>query len=86
MTDKFSNYEAGLTSPIETHSTVTPSETELLNVSRGIYVGVSGDLEVTDLDNNKVTYVGLAAGVYHPIRAKIIHATATTADNIIAGW
>lgn len=67
---------------------VTPSDTEDINyISNGIYVGEAGDLEVTlenMADGESVTFVGLSAGMIHPIRTKRIWAANTTATDIIA--
>ena len=52
---------------------------------RGLYVGVSGDVAVTFTDDTTVTYVGLVAGVIHPItNIKKILSTGTTATSIVA--
>jgi len=66
---------------------VTPSDTEDIVPTNGIYVGAAGDLEVTlkgMADGESITFVGLAAGMIHPIRAKRIWAASTTATDIIA--
>ena len=63
---------------------VTPSDTnDLLVLTRGLYVGVSGDVKVTCMAGNVTTLVGLAAGVFHPIRVRRVWATGTTATNIV---
>ena len=56
---------------------------ELAYVTRGIYVGVTGNLKVTLVDGSVVTFIGLAAGVIHPIRAKIVWSAVTTATSIV---
>lgn len=48
---------------------------------RGLYVGGSGDVTVTHPDGSSVQYVGLAAGIVHPIAAT--HVTAATATGIV---
>ncbi len=63
---------------------VTPSDSANIEPTRGIYVGVSGDLVATMRDGNDVTFVGLAAGVIHPIQAIKIKSTGTTATSIRA--
>jgi hypothetical protein len=73
-----------VTTPITHAFAVTPHDTnELTNQTRGIYVGVSGDVKVTTIDGDAVTFVGLASGVIHPIMAKIIWSTGTTATSIV---
>jgi hypothetical protein len=65
---------------------VTPSNTnDLPAASTAIYVGGSGNLRVTMLGGELVTFTGLAAG-WHPIRVTRVWATSTTATNIVAVW
>ena len=55
----------GLQSPIERASSITPSDdNDLTDTTRGLYVGVSGDVKV-DLvgGSTAVTFVGLGASV-----------------------
>ena len=64
---------------------ITPHDTnDLAIVSRGIYIGGSGDLKVDMLDGATVTFVGLTAGIVHPIRVTRIYDTGTTAISILA--
>ena len=64
---------------------VTPSDSaDLANVARGVYVGATGNLRVTTINGDVVTFTALAAGVIHPISARRIHSTGTTATSIIA--
>lgn len=53
--------------------------------ARGLYVGVSGDVVVTQPDATTTTYTALAAGFWHPIYSTNIVASGTTATNIKAG-
>lgn len=86
MTDKYENYPAGLTSPPVHAASVTPDDnTDLPNVSRGVVIGGAGDLTVTMIGGDTVTFT-LVAGVTHPMRLARIHATGTTATNIVAVW
>lgn len=65
----------------------TKSDTvELTVISRGIYVGGTGDVKVVmagDVLANAVTFVGAVAGSVLPIRAKQILSTGTTATNLL---
>lgn len=84
MADTFTQYRAGVESPARNAFAVTPHDTnELTAHTRGIYVGVTGNVKVTTSGGDAVTFVGLAAGVIHPIRAKIIWSTGTTATSIV---
>lgn len=71
--------------PASKAAAITPSDsTDLGTPTRWLYLGVGGDVRVTLLDDaNPVTFVGLAAGVVHPLRVKRVYAAQTTATNII---
>jgi hypothetical protein len=74
-----------LTSPALKAFEITPSDTlNLPALTRGLYVGVSGDVKVTMAGNNgTVTFVNLAAGMIHPLRVEKVFANGTDATNII---
>ena len=66
---------------------VTPHDTNELDfVTRGIYVGVSGDLKVQLFDGTIITYVDILAGVTHAKAVRQVFDTGTTATNIIAEY
>ena len=86
MADDFKNYASGLTAPANHLANVKPDDgADLANVSRGILLGGAGDVTVTTLGGDTVTLT-LAAGVAHAIRVKRVHATGTTATNIVVLW
>ena len=70
--------------PAEDADSITPADATDIVPTRGVYVGVSGDLAVDMSDGSTVTFVGLAAGIIHPISVKRIYATGTTATSILA--
>lgn len=74
--------------PVENVVAVTPSNSvDLTTPSRGIYVGVSGDVTVDMAGaGENVTIGNLAAGMWHPMRVTRIYATGTAATGILAGW
>jgi hypothetical protein len=77
-------YDVSATAPAVHAFAITPANgADLSFVTRGLYVGVSGDVKVDTLGGDTVTFVGLAAGVIHPIRAKRVYATGTTATDIV---
>jgi hypothetical protein len=59
---------------------ITASASALAHCTRGIYVGTSGDLTVTMKSGESVEFVGLAAGVIHPIACTHVTAITTAAD------
>ncbi len=65
---------------------VTPSDTVDLpgGVCRGLYVGVSGNVNLITPSGVTIVIVGLAAGIVHPIRASRIKSTNTNASSIVA--
>jgi hypothetical protein len=75
------------TLPIEGGDSVTPNDSvDLARQTRGVYVGVAGDLKVTMVAGDVLTFVGLAAGLIHPIQVTRVWATGTTATSILALW
>lgn len=67
-------------------SQVTPDNSNdlLLSPTKGVYLGGGGDVKITMMSGDVVTFTGMAAGVIHPISAKRIHSTGTTATAIVA--
>lgn len=86
MPDDFSSQSRTKDHPGEGLVAVTPSDgTDLAAVSRGLYVGVAGDVSVILAnDSAAVTLTGLASGIVHPLRAKRVRSTGTTATGIVA--
>lgn len=84
MPDKFSQQTPQLNSPAATAFAITPSDgADLADSTRAIYVGVGGDVKVTTVGGDTVTFVGATAGSVLPIRAKKVFATGTTATNLV---
>ena len=50
---------------------------------RGVYMGVSGDLTFLMEDGTTLAFVGMAAGVIHPLRYTAI-TVITTATGVVA--
>ena len=65
---------------------VTPSDSvDLPYITRGVYVGVTGDVSVVAAGNGAtVVFAGVAAGTILPIQVSRIRATGTTSTSIIA--
>lgn len=65
-------------------SSITPNDSnDLARATKGLYVGVTGDVKVDMADVGTVTLTGLAAGIVHPLSVKRIYATGTTATSIL---
>jgi hypothetical protein len=71
-------------------SAMTPAmDAAFTRITRGVYVGASGALEVQfagDPDSAPVTLTGLAAGVWHPMQIQKIISAGTTATGIVVGF
>lgn len=69
---------------------ITPADaTDLTAVTRGVYVGVTGDVTVVMMGtegDSSVTFTAVPAGSVLPIRVREISATGTTATDIVALW
>ena len=82
--DSFVRLIPGLSSPAKSAFDITPHNTnDLTYVTRGIYVGASGDLKVDMANGETVIFVDIAAGVIHPLRVKRVYLTGTDATGII---
>jgi len=76
---------SGLIDPSDYAVAVTPSDSaDLAKVSRGLYVGASGDVKVDLASGETVTFVALAAGIVHPLQVRRVYSTDTTATDIVA--
>lgn len=61
---------------------ITPNDSTTFKPTRGLYVGVSGDMKLTFADGSVVTRKAVSAGVTHPWSVIKVWATGTTATNI----
>lgn len=76
---------SGLIDPADRAVAVTPSDSaDLTEVTRGLYVGASGDVKVDMANGDTVTFVAMAAGVVHPLRVRRVYSTGTDATDIVA--
>jgi len=67
------------------YAAITPSDTTdfTQGVTRGIYVGGAGNIVCVMEDGSSVSFAGVLAGVWYPIRCKRINSTSTTATNLV---
>jgi hypothetical protein len=65
---------------------VTPSDTtDLTTVTRGIYVGVAGNITVDSADGDTtILFTAIAIGMIHALKVKRVRATGTSASGIVA--
>lgn len=65
--------------------TVVPSDTiDLKFISRGLWIGVGGNVAVVMANGSRVTFVGIAAGTLLPIRISRVDSTSTTATTMVS--
>jgi hypothetical protein len=64
---------------------VTPNDSTVLDRTRGVYVGTTGDLTV-DMhgEGDSILFASVPAGSLLPLCVTKIYATGTTADEIVA--
>ena len=62
---------------------VTPNDGTDLSTAGIIYVGGYGDVKVDTIAGNTVTFYGVPAGSYIPVRVKRVYSTGTTATNML---
>lgn len=72
------------TEPARSAAEVTFNDSSLINPTRAIYVGSTGNVKVDFVDGTTVTFSSVSAGTLLPIRVNKIYSTGTTATDIIA--
>ncbi len=66
----------------------TPTLSDTVNLANEglyLYVGGSGNIKITSVDDSTFTMTGIVAGVWHKIIVKRVWSTGTTATNILVG-
>lgn len=63
---------------------VTPSDSTVLNPTRSLYIGVSGNLSVV-INGQTVAFANVPVGIL-PVEVTRVRATGTTASSIVALW
>ena len=85
MKDDFESYTTSLTSPARDAEAIVPNDAvDLPFVTRGIYVGSAGSLQVQMAGGQTVTFENVLAGVIYPLRVSRVMAVGTTATALIA--
>ena len=86
MPDIYDDRSSGLESPGYNAAPITPDDGADLPISsRALYVGTAGDVTVTFVGGGTVTLKNAPAGIL-PIRARRVHATGTSAGDLVAVW
>lgn len=85
-TDPFASSSSGLSSPAAHAAAVTPDDaTDLTTAPRALFLGAGGDVKVTMVGGETVTFTNAPQG-YNPLRVTRVWSTGTTATNITAVW
>ncbi len=72
------------TSPGHQFFAITPSDTDALpHITRGIYVGVGGDIAIEDPGETAVVFKNAIAGTIIPVMTRQVNSTNTTATNLV---
>lgn len=87
MADEF-QYGKHVTHPSRAPYTVTPSDTvELTIIPKALYVGVAGDVTLVGVDSpddTPIPFYNVPAGSILDVQPKLVMATGTDADGIVA--
>lgn len=76
------NANVGPSGPASRAIAVTPADSDLTLPFRGLYVGTTGNIKVTDLYGNAVTFNSVPVGFF-PVGVTRVWSTGTTASNIV---
>jgi len=84
MVDKFINQAPLLDSPSGDAFAITPhADEDLATSTRGIYVGVTGNINLITVGGQTVLFENLPAGFILPVRAKRVLVSLTSATKLI---
>jgi hypothetical protein len=72
------------TGPARSAIAVTKSDATVIQNTRALYVGGTGDLTVRMADGNTAVLVAVPAGALLPISVDMVLSTGTTATSIVA--
>jgi hypothetical protein len=84
MSEDVARKDADSTCPSYGAAAVTPSDSVQIFHTRGLYIGVAGNVKCTMVNGNVVTFVGVLAGTILPVQVELVWATGTTASSIVA--
>jgi len=84
MPDRFSGYAKSFDAPASDGFQITPDDiTELVEVTRGLYIGSAGTVVAVLASGNEVTLANIPSGTLLPMRVKQIKTTGTTAGLMV---
>lgn len=84
MTDRFSDVHPSLSGPASSGFVILPDDdANLLETTRGLYVGSGGDIAVVMASGASVVLTNIPSGSILPLRVSRVLDTGTTADGIV---
>jgi len=75
---------ADATCPTFDFEAITLSDTAVIRQTRGIYVGIGGDIKARSLTGGLVTFVNVPGGTILPVQVDMVYSTGTVATDLIA--
>lgn len=87
-TDPFVNWQTGLDSVWRHSFAIVPSDTDDVstNGSRGVYVGVGGDVTYDTFYETAILLKAVPQGFVIPALVKRVRSTGTTATTMVGGY
>lgn len=83
ISDNFSEFTSGLSSPVCGGFDITPDDAaDLQNTTRAVIIGGGGDIALVLKNGDTITLPNLVAGVIYPLRVVRVLASGTTATDI----
>lgn len=85
MADKYIKHRDELFSSSRSSVAITPNDAiALTNIPKAIYIGVSGNIVVTLVDDTApVTFLNVIGGTILPVRPIMVFSTGTTATGLL---
>ena len=85
--DRFANLAPGLEAPARSAVQLAPDDAAaLVQITRAVYVGQAGTLQVEMADGMQATFHGVTGGTLLPIRIRKVLTAQTTAGAILGLW
>lgn len=78
-----SHHGADSTAPARDGVAITKSDATIIPITRAIYVGGTGNINVRMASGNTVLFTAVAVGIF-PIQVDQVLSTSTTATNMVA--
>lgn len=72
--------------PVQKAAAVTPSDVTVLPVTRGLYVGTTGNLNVVMAEDGATVLFSNVPVGFVPLQVTQVLSTSTTASTIVALW